>query len=47
VQAGAGALLFGGGPVFLSQRRQLVALAVRHALPASYVSRELTPRSAA
>jgi putative tryptophan/tyrosine transport system substrate-binding protein len=40
VQAGAGALLFGGGPVFLSQRRQLVALAVRHALPASYVSRE-------
>jgi putative tryptophan/tyrosine transport system substrate-binding protein len=40
VQAGAGALLFGGGPVFLSQRRQLVALAARHALPASYVSRE-------
>jgi putative ABC transport system substrate-binding protein len=40
VQAGAGALLFGGGPLFLSQRRQLVALAARHALPASYVSRE-------
>ena len=40
VQAGAGALLFGGGPVFLSQRRQLVALAARHALPACYGSRE-------
>ena len=40
VQAGAGALLVRGGPVFLNQRRQLVALAARHALPASYVSRE-------
>ncbi len=40
VQAGAGALLFGGGPVFLNQRRQLVARAIRHALPASYASRE-------
>jgi putative ABC transport system substrate-binding protein len=40
VQAGAGALLVGGGPVFLYRRRQLVALAARHALPASYVSRQ-------
>jgi putative ABC transport system substrate-binding protein len=40
VQAGAGGLLVGGGPVFLSQRRQLVALAIRHALPASYVTRQ-------
>ena len=40
IKAGAGALLVGGGPVFLNQRRQLVALAARHALPAAYVSRE-------
>jgi putative ABC transport system substrate-binding protein len=40
VQAGAGALLVGGGAVFNSQRRQLVVLAARHALPASYVNRE-------
>jgi len=40
VQAGAGALLVGGGPVYLSQRRQLVALAARHALPAVYILRE-------
>jgi putative ABC transport system substrate-binding protein len=40
VQAGAGGLLVGGGPVFLSQRRQLVARAARHALPTSYGSRE-------
>ena len=40
VQAGAGALLVGGGPFFLSQRRQLVALATRHGLPASYVTRQ-------
>jgi putative tryptophan/tyrosine transport system substrate-binding protein len=39
VPAGAGALLVRGSPVFLNQRRQLVALATRHALPASYVSR--------
>jgi len=40
VQAGAGALLVLGGPVFLHRRRQLVALAMRHALPASYVTRQ-------
>ncbi|MFL6827088.1 MAG: ABC transporter substrate binding protein [Bradyrhizobium sp.] len=40
VKAGAGALVVRGGPVFLNQRRQLVALAARHALPAAYVSRE-------
>jgi putative ABC transport system substrate-binding protein len=40
VQAGAGALLVGGGAVYNSRRRQLVALAIRHALPASYALRE-------
>jgi len=40
VQAGAGALLVRGGPVFLNRRRLLVTLANRHALPASYVTRE-------
>jgi ABC-type uncharacterized transport system substrate-binding protein len=40
VQGGAGALLVGGGGAYLSQRRQLVALAARHGLPAVYVLRE-------
>jgi putative ABC transport system substrate-binding protein len=40
VQAGAGGLLIGSGPFFLSQRRQLVALASRHALPTIYNERE-------
>jgi putative ABC transport system substrate-binding protein len=40
VQARAGALLVGGGPLFLGQRRRLVDLAARHGLPASYVTRE-------
>ena len=39
VQAGAGALLVGGGPFLLSRRRQIVAWATRQGLPASYVSR--------
>ena len=40
VQAGAGGLLIGGSLFFLSQRRQLVALAARHALPTVYNQRE-------
>jgi putative ABC transport system substrate-binding protein len=40
VQAGAGALLVRGGPVFNNQRRHLTALASRHALPATYTTRE-------
>jgi putative ABC transport system substrate-binding protein len=40
MQAGAGALLVGSGSFFLSHRRQLVALAIHHALPASYVTRQ-------
>ena len=39
-QVGAGALLVSGGPFFTSQRRTLVALAARHALPAIYDVRE-------
>jgi len=40
VQSGAGGLLIGSGPFFLSQRRRLVALAGRHALPTMYNQRE-------
>ena len=40
VQARTGALLVGGGPFFLGQRQQIVGLAARHGLPASYVTRE-------
>jgi putative ABC transport system substrate-binding protein len=39
-RSGAGALLVGGGPLFIRQRRQLVALVARHAIPAMYVLRE-------
>jgi putative ABC transport system substrate-binding protein len=40
LRAGAGALLVRPSPLFLTRRRQLVALAVRHALLASYPSRD-------
>jgi putative tryptophan/tyrosine transport system substrate-binding protein len=40
VQAGGGALLVRGSPLFFNRRRQLVALATRHALLANYSSRD-------
>src|SRR5215472_2462042 len=40
VQAGAGGLLISSTVFFISQRRQLAALAARHALPAVYPLRE-------
>jgi putative ABC transport system substrate-binding protein len=40
VQTGAGALLVRGSALFLTRRRQLVALAARHALLACYTSRD-------
>jgi ABC transporter substrate binding protein len=40
-QAGAGALLVSGSPFFTSQRRALVALAARHAIPAIYDQRDI------
>lgn len=40
VQAGAGALLVGGGPLLSSHRHEIVALAARHAIPAIYDLRE-------
>ena len=40
VQRGAGALLVGSGSFLNSHRERVVALAARHALPASYVWRE-------
>src|SRR3954469_96606 len=40
VQRGAGALLIGSGPIVSSHRTQIIALAARHALPASYILRE-------
>jgi ABC-type uncharacterized transport system substrate-binding protein len=40
VKAGAGALVGLGGAVITAQRRQIVALAIRHAIPALYSLRE-------
>ncbi len=40
VQRGAGALFVGTGAFFFSNRERIVALAARHALPASYAQRE-------
>jgi putative tryptophan/tyrosine transport system substrate-binding protein len=40
VETGAGAVLFGGGPVLRSQLQQVVALAARHAIPVIYELRD-------
>ena len=40
VATGAGAMLFGGGPVLRSQLPQVVALAARHAIPTIYELRD-------
>ena len=40
LQRGAGALIVGSGAFFFSNRERIVALAARHALPASYAQRE-------
>jgi putative ABC transport system substrate-binding protein len=40
VRRGAGALLAGSGPFMSSHRARVVALAARHALPASYALRQ-------
>jgi putative tryptophan/tyrosine transport system substrate-binding protein len=42
VQGRAGALLVAGDPLFHLRRKQLIALAARHALPAIYETREFT-----
>src|SRR5262249_47353297 len=38
IKAGAGALLVGGGPFYLSKRRELAALAIRTGQPPSYLT---------
>jgi putative ABC transport system substrate-binding protein len=40
IQLRAGGLVFGGGAFFVGRSEQLAALAVRHAVPAVYASRE-------
>src|SRR5581483_4473737 len=40
VQRGAGALFAGSGPFLTANRKQLIDLAARHRLPASYSLRE-------
>ena len=40
IQAGAGALHVGSGPLFTSQRQRLAVLSARHGLPSSYPERE-------
>jgi len=40
VASGAGAMLFGGGPVLRSQLEHVVALAARHAIPTIYELRD-------
>jgi len=40
IQAGAGALQVGSGPLFTSQRQRLAVLSARHGLPSSYPERE-------
>jgi putative ABC transport system substrate-binding protein len=40
VTTGAGAVLFGGGPVLRTQVQQLIALAARHAIPVIYELRD-------
>src|SRR5262245_41436791 len=40
VETGAGAMLFGGGPVLRSQLEKVVALAARHAIPTIYELRD-------
>jgi len=40
VQAKAGAILVGAGPIFLGKRREIIALATQNKLPASYVTRQ-------
>jgi len=40
VERGAGALLVGSGPFFYSNRKIVIELASRHALPSSYTARQ-------
>jgi putative ABC transport system substrate-binding protein len=41
-KVGSGAVLIGNSPFFTGQRQKIIALAARHALPASYTQREYT-----